>query len=458
MGSVVAYSALARDNSSTGHIGAGTNTSPPVDTHNGARIMMFSWMPSGRCLRHFRRSWFEGAAAALLLIASAASPLHAQESPVATGWETTGLPALNFDSDEGFGYGVLFELYNYGDGGYSPYRFTIQPTVFLTTGGRREFGLFFDAPHWLPEGWRIDASLRSERQFAMPYYGLGNNSLYDPGLVETEGQYFYRFGRIQRKVAVNVQHSLGDTPLRVLAGLGATHTDIDPLPKDATATLLDRVITNAGMPGSIPETIPGGWSNHLRVGLVWDTRDRETGPHRGAWSELLVQTVPDFLGSESGYVRWTLVDRRYVPLGDGLTFANRVVVQDVEGEAPFYDLSIIQTSFKQREGLGGSRTLRGIPRNRYVGKGLFLWNAELRWRATDFNMVGRSFHLVLSTFVDTGRVWADGLVLGELLSDLHTAYGGGIRAGMGENFIAGIDVGHSSESSASIYINTGYVF
>ncbi len=398
------------------------------------------------------------ATAATLLSAFANSPLHGQESSASTGWEPTGLPALNYDSDEGFGYGVLFELYNYGDGGYSPYRFTLQPTVFLTTGGRRQFTIFFDAPHLLSDGWRIDASLGDERQFSVPYYGLGNASVFDAALEDTEGQYYYRFGRAQRQAAVNVQRSLGDTPLRLLAGVGATHTDVDPLPKDATVTLLYQVIENAGTPGSIPETIPAGWSNHFRVGLVWDTRDRETGPHRGSWSEVLVQAVPEFLGSESGYLRWTLVDRRYVPLGDGLTFANRILVQDVEGEAPFYDLSTLQTSFKRREGLGGSRTLRGIPRNRYVGKGVFLWNAELRWRAAEFTFVGRSFHMILSAFVDTGRVWADGPVLGELLSDLHGSYGAGVRAGMGENFIAGLDVGRSSTSSASIYINTGYTF
>ena len=168
--------------------------------------------------------------------------------------------------------------------------------------------------------------------------------------------------------------------------------------------------------------------------------------------------MPEFLGSESGYVRWTLVDRRYVPFGDRLTFANRFIVQDVYGDAPFYDLSTIQTSFKQREGLGGSRTLRGVPRNRYVGKGLFLWNAELRWHATDFAVVGRSFRMILSAFVDTGRVWEEGPVLGEFPSDLHTGFGGGVRVGFGENFIAGLDVGRSSQSAASIYFNTGYVF
>jgi hypothetical protein len=81
------------------------------------------------------------------LAALQSAPVGAQQTPAPTGWELTGLPAINYDSDEGFGYGALFEAYNYGEGGYAPYRFTLQPTVFLTTGGRRDFTVFFDAPH-----------------------------------------------------------------------------------------------------------------------------------------------------------------------------------------------------------------------------------------------------------------------------------------------------------------------
>ena len=139
---------------------------------------------------------------AMLLVLPGSAAL-AQEAPDPTGWEPNGPPAINYDSDEGFGYGVLLELYNYGDGGYAPYRFTIQPTVFLTTGGRRDFTLFFDAPHLLPAGWRIDVNLGSEKQIASPYYGLGNESVYDEALEETQGQYFYRFGRTRRRVAVS---------------------------------------------------------------------------------------------------------------------------------------------------------------------------------------------------------------------------------------------------------------
>src|ERR1043165_1553609 len=45
------------------------------------------------------------------------------QSPVATqqGWQVSGLPALNFNADEGFGYGVVAQAFNYGRGGLAPY-------------------------------------------------------------------------------------------------------------------------------------------------------------------------------------------------------------------------------------------------------------------------------------------------------------------------------------------------
>ncbi len=391
----------------------------------------------------------------VILLASPVSVLQAQEAPTReaptqTGWEPNGLPAINYDSDEGFGYGVLLELYNYGDGGYAPYRFTVQPTVFLTTGGRRDFTLFFDTPHLLPAGWRADVDLGSEKQIASPYYGPGNASVYDEALEDTEGQYFYRFGRTRRRASVNLQRTIGSLPLRLLMGAGINRTTIESQPEDAVETLLRQDYTG--------RAIPEGWSNHVRFGLVWDTRDRETGPRSGTWTEILVQGVPEFLGNDTGYLRWTFTDRRYYPMGDRLTFANRFLIQNIDGVAPFYDQYVVQSSFKSQEGLGGAKTLRGIPKNRYVGKGMFLWNAELRWRAYDFEMLNRPFHLVLSGFVDSGRVWADGLEWESLVSDLHTGFGGGVRIGVGENFVVAVDVGHSSEATAPFYIGLGYLF
>ena len=49
---------------------------------------------------------------ALALLTCLSIPIGAQQTSNSTGWEINGLPAINFDSDEGFGYGVLLAAYN----------------------------------------------------------------------------------------------------------------------------------------------------------------------------------------------------------------------------------------------------------------------------------------------------------------------------------------------------------
>ncbi len=68
-----------------------------------------------------------------------------------------------------------------------------------------------------------------------------------------------------------------------------------------------------------------------------------------------------------------------------------------------------------------------------------------RWRAADFRAAGRPLHLVVSGFVDSGRVWEEGVVLSELLSDHHLGFGGGCVS-MGENFVVALDLAHSREA------------
>jgi hypothetical protein len=394
------------------------------------------------------------ALAAFLLAAPVPLPGQQPGEPAAPpprGWEFAGVPTVNFDSDEGFGYGAVVELYDYGDGSVRPYRLTVQPTLLLTTEGRRDLTVFVDAPGVLPRGWRLDAFLGREAHVATPYYGLGNATRIDPARDDDpDHPYYYRFGRTRWTGAANLQRPIPRLPLRGLVGVGAAHTSVDAQPFGIGTTLLAEL--SAGTP------LPGGWTNTLRGGLVWDSRDREVGATRGTWSELLVQRSEPLLGSDHAFTRWTLTDRRYVGFGTPrLVFANRLLLQGVEGDAPFYELFIVQTSFKQQEGLGGAKTLRGLPKNRYVGEGLFLWNAELRWRAADFRLVGRPFHAVLSGFVDSGRVWEDGVRPKEILSDLHHGVGGGLRLGMGENFVIAVDRGQSSDGGA-LYIGLGYLY
>ena len=102
--------------------------------------------------------------------------------------------------------------------------------------------------------------------------------------------------------------------------------------------------------------------------------------------------------------------------------------------------------------------MRGVLKNRFAGRALLVWNAELRWRVGDFRLLGRASHVVLSAFVDQGRVWDEGVQLDELLTDLHRGIGGGVRVGFGENFVVALDIGTSEEAGMPIYIGIGYLY
>ena len=65
---------------------------------------------------------------------------------------------------------------------------------------------------------------------------------------------------------------------------------------------------------------------------------------------------------------------------------------------------------------------------------------------------------MLSGFVDSGRTWTGGIDLTDALSELHHGVGGGVRLGMGENFLVALDVGHSVAASAPFYIGLGYLY
>jgi outer membrane protein assembly factor BamA len=367
-----------------------------------------------------------------ILIASTAV---AQTTP--RGLETSALPATNFNSDEGFGYGITAQAYQYGDGTLRPYRYTIQPLVFLTTKGRRDVSVFFDAPHLLPANWRLGVYAAREQQLATPYYGIGNSTTDDDSRALTN-PYFYRYGRTALRLNADVQHSVKGA-LRLLVGTGFRKLEIDQRPFDSMTLLqIDQATERP--------------ANKLsaRTGLVYDTRDRETGPTKGQWIEGLVQY--------GGFTRVTGTARTYVPLSNRITWAQRVVAQNVFGPVEFYDMLPIQGSFRDTEGLGGSSTVRGLPMNRYIGEGVAFANEELRWRAADFRLRGRESALILSGFVDAGRVWDRGMSMDGLFSDYHVGVGGGARLRYGQNFVVALDVAHSRESALPIYIGLGYPF
>ncbi len=383
-----------------------------------------------------------------LLLGLIAQRSIAQDADGPTGFRFAGIPTVNFNSDEGFGYGVRASLYNHAGGQYNPYLYTLEAQVFFTTGGRRQVILFFDAPHLPGPNQRLTAELRYQRYDPAPYYGLGNDTDYDEALAEEESpgfvnEDFYGFQRTRLSAWASYQRRFG--PVKVLGGFGVVHSDIafydgqTLLQSDAEAEGKD-----------------GGFTNVVKAGLIYDTRDFEPAPGRGDWTDLVLEISNGLWGSDYDYTRLTFTNRHYFTLTRNVVFAERLVFEKSWGDIPFYETTFFGGSYKIDEGLGGAKSLRGQLLNRFTGPMKFFGNLELRWRFHDYTVLQQNVFLALSGFLDYGRVWRDGESF--TLSGLHTGLGGGFHVGWNETFIVTANFARSDEVNLAFYLSFGYLF
>lgn len=416
-----------------------------------------------------------------------------------TGLNFGALPAIAFDSDLGFQYGLLGNLFQYGDGStYPDYRWSLYGEWSRTTKGSGINQLFFDSKYLLPHNIRITADFSFLTERALDFYGFnGFEAFYNPAFEDDAdttdyiSRVFYRHERKLARITFDFQGKINQFPLRWLVGYGYFNTrigpvDIDRLNKglDAKDKLpeVDGLYDKYVKWGIIPLAESDGGTQHfIRLGLVYDTRDNEPNPARGVWSELVVMTAPRFIGnSETAYTKLAITHRQYFTLKkEVLTFAYRLGWQGtIDGHVPFYMQPYMVNTFTKttkNDGLGGARSLRGVLRNRIVGDAFAYGNFEFRYKFWKFYRWKQNFYMSLNAFTDLGTITREISVDKGLLpeqenyadyfdnkaGDLHTSYGGGLRIAMNQNFIVAVDyglAGDKRDGDSGLYINLGFMF
>ncbi len=423
------------------------------------------------------------------------SVVVAQDEMTKEGWNFGVLPTVTFDSDLGFQYGALVDLYNYGDGSrYPRYNHHLYFEVSRYTKGSGINRFYYDSDKLIKGLWTfVDISYLSD--LAYDFYGFnGYNARVHPlwfdDAVDNElyrTRMFYKYDRKMFRFKVDVQGRLAGDNLRWLAGLNFLNFDIAPvnLEKLNKGKEGDKVLPDVpGLYekyvgwGIIPEEeTDGGFVPAVKTGLVYDTRDNRPNPMRGVWTEAVVEGVPGFLGAESSFTKLSLTHRQYFTIiPKDLSLAYRLNYQTtILGHTPFYYQTQVLTSELKgatSEGLGGGSTLRGIWRNRVVGDGYFLGNIEARWKFARFQLINNNFYLGLNGFFDFGRVTkkidVDTSEV-ENVSDyyqpdsesMHYSYGAGLRIAMNQNFIIRADYGiavDEQDGDSGIYIGLNYLF
>lgn len=338
------------------------------------------------------------------------------------GWNFGPLPVVGYRSDMGFQYGACIDIFNYGDGSkYPGYDFKLNFEVSTYTKGSSVFRFYSYWNNIIPKGKLfVDVSYFIDKKFdfygfngyAAPYYkdfaivdGIPSP---EHGLKKSG---FYGFSRNQFRFIASMQQQIGNIKgFYYGAGLAYFNNDIGKLnlkTYNGQTTLYDLYCAT----GLIRENEKnGGNTTQVKAGLIYDTKDYENDPTRGMYIEGAFTFAPDII-DRKGYnnLTFTGVFQHYVPLyKEHLTFAYRIGAQNViAGDIPFYSMLNTNTLFFKKmyiDALGGASTVRGINRNRVIGKGFAWLNVDLRWRMVNFKLINQNWCIVLNPFFDAGMV------------------------------------------------------
>ncbi len=378
----------------------------------------------------------------LMLIIAAT---NAQSTP--KGFNIIGAPYAAYKDGEGLTGGAGLFMYQYGDGSIQPFKWNMTVNLEAGTQGSAAGYIFFDIRNICGDS-RLVGDVGYKRYIQQDFHGLGNSHDYhpefsDPDAAEFKHKRYNAFYFEYPYLLIDVLTPLRGEWQSILGG-----------------GILHRTLDTYGPPNLLAETSPrglaGGWSNFLRAGVVYDSRDHEAAPTSGAWSDIIFEHASPLLGSDYQYSRLTLIDRRYFPLFPRLVYAQRLLFESLSGQPPFYDMALISGSYKRQDGLGGANSLRGVPRLLYVGRSKMLANLELRLRLFNTTILRQPLTFFAHTYFDVGRVWMNELP--NQFGGRHHAEGVGLHVLWKKDTMGYIDIGRSMYSNLAVYIGFNNLF
>jgi outer membrane protein assembly factor BamA len=419
----------------------------------------------------------------MLIICILIASLHsfAQEK-VKQGFGFGALPAVSFDSDLGFQYGAIVNLFHYGDGSnYPKYDHSLYMEWSRCTKGSGINRIMYDTEKLIP-GIRTTVDVTYYTDQMLSFYGFNG---YQSDFQKSRSRSFYSHERNMFRAKADFQGNFGDSDFGWVGGYTFYNFDIDTvdiekleLAPNPGGSLYQRYVKH-GLIGSDEKN--GGSINYLKLGLKYDSRDQRAFASKGIWTEALVQIAPDFINAMP-HAKFALIHRQYFGLTKDMVLAYRLNYQATigKGKVPYYAQPLLITSFltaADNQGLGGKRSLRGVLRNRVIGDAVAFGNFEFRYKFLKFEAFKQNFYLGTNIFFDSGIILKpieiegyntmsvadkNDLFLKDYESGkLHSSAGIGLKIGWNENFVISVDYGkafNEQDGDTGMYINLNYMF
>jgi len=431
------------------------------------------------------------------------------------GWNFGPLPVVGFNSDLGFQYGACVDIFNYGDGSrYPKFDYKMNLEVSAYTKGSLNLRFYGDFYSLIPNSRLfIDAGYFTDKRFefygfngfASPYfndlYVLSQQDNGQQSLAENFdsdfNSVFYRMDRKQFRFNSCLRSKFGfGEHFYYGVGLSYFNYNMGRINIHNEEYLYDEQMTLFELyreSGLIRENeADGGNVTQIKLAFIYDSKNHDSDPTKGAYFEATVTGAPDLIDRD-GYSHMTFnaVWQHYIPIvKENLTFAYRLVTQNVIGEIPYYAAFNSNMLFYKKmstDAVGGVNSVRGINRNRVVGAGYAWLNAELRWKVVGFQFINQNWNVALNPFFDAGMVtqsyrlaeqetaWetiqekysispedAKNLIYSGDKEGIHTSAGCGLKLIMNKNFIISAEAAKALNArdgeKLKVYIGFNYLF
>ncbi len=404
------------------------------------------------------------------------------QQKVKTGFGFGALPAISYDSDLGFQYGALVNLYHYGDGSRFPkYDHSLYMELSTYTKGSTIARIRYDSEMLIPKV-RTTFDVAYVPDQMSDFFGFnGYQSIYDKANADAYRN-FYKNEKNSFRIKADFQGYFGESKFGWVAGYAFYNFKMD------TVNIV-KLGLNAVPGGDLfqkyrtwglidSKEAAGGNINYFKVGLKYDTRDQLACPTKGIFTEAVVQAAPKFLNQDFPHTKMAVIHRQYFTVAKDLLFAYRLDYQMTLGndKVPFYAQPEMITSYliaASNQGLGGKSSIRGVLRNRVIGDAVGFGNFEFRYKFLRFEMFKQSFYLGTNVFFDSGLIIDPIYVNPAIIAanptyfnqyeagKFHSSAGIGLKIGWNENFIISADFGkalNKQDGNTGMYIGLNYLF
>lgn len=265
------------------------------------------------------------------------------------------LPLGGFDSDGGFGAGLMFQQVVY-DGVTEPYKRLIRIRGDASLVGNISFKSDYERRQ--PSGKNIAVTFLGQRIARAFFFGTGSGTaferpLWDAGFYDYER--WYGFLSIERGIPLATEGSL----VRSEFIYGIQSEFLHTTESDFNALYELR-----------PDGFRGGWQNQFTAALHVDYRNSVFRPSDGYRLNVKVGAVPGLLINDFSSLNFKADVSHYLSFNviTDIVLATRFQMKQTVGKAPFFAL----------QNLGGPDDLRGFPFERFHDYGATFHNIELR--------------------------------------------------------------------------------